>query len=195
MAVTPDGQRVVSASGDKTLELWDLASGRALRTFTGHSGSVNAVAVTSDGQRVLSASEDQTLKVWELASGRELATFKADAALYCCAVSPDGKTILAGDTDGVIHVLRPRVEGGGAQFSQRRQLRRSRIIVAMRIAASHLLVLLLASLALAQTPAAPVPQAAPPAACGRANAPFPPTGRRRNSLLSRIPVSRRHSRS
>ena len=41
-----------------------------------------------------------------LDSGRELASFKVDAALLCCAVCPDGKTILAGDKNGVIHVLR-----------------------------------------------------------------------------------------
>ena len=39
-------------------------------------------------------------------SGRELAILKVDAPLLCCAVSPDGKTILAGDKNGVIHCLR-----------------------------------------------------------------------------------------
>ncbi len=106
VAVTPDGQRAVSASGDQTLKVWELASGRELRTLTGHSRGVYAVAVMSDGQRAVSASYDKTLKVWELASGRELATFEADASLDCCAVSPDGKTILAGDARGVIHCLR-----------------------------------------------------------------------------------------
>ena len=65
-----------------------------------------AAAVTPDGQRAVSASGDWTLKVWGLASGRELATFKAGAPLYCCAVCPDGKTILAGGEDGLIRVLR-----------------------------------------------------------------------------------------
>ena len=35
--MTPDGQRAVSASGDQTLKVWDLESGRELRTLTGHS--------------------------------------------------------------------------------------------------------------------------------------------------------------
>ena len=56
VAVTPDGQRAVSASDDKTLKVWDLGSGRELRTLTGHSGGVRAVAVTPDGQRAISAS-------------------------------------------------------------------------------------------------------------------------------------------
>ncbi len=38
VAVTPDGQRAVSASSDQTLKVWELASGRELRTLTGHYG-------------------------------------------------------------------------------------------------------------------------------------------------------------
>jgi WD40 repeat protein len=66
VAVTPDGRRTVSSSDDKTLKVWDLETGRALRTLEGHSNWVRGVAVTSDGQRAVSASYDHTLKVWDL---------------------------------------------------------------------------------------------------------------------------------
>ena len=56
VAVTPDGKRAVSASGDKTLKVWDLETGVALRTLQGHSGPVTGVAVTPDGKRAVSAS-------------------------------------------------------------------------------------------------------------------------------------------
>ncbi|MBN2003977.1 MAG: CHAT domain-containing protein, partial [Anaerolineae bacterium] len=72
VAVTPDGQRVVSASGDHTLKVWDLESGAELHTLTGHTDDVRAVAVTPDGQWAVSASRDKTLKVWDLESGAEL---------------------------------------------------------------------------------------------------------------------------
>ena len=85
MAVTPDGQRAVSASEDQTLKVWDLDSGRELRTLTGHTGSVTAVAVTPDGQRAVSASGDETLKVWDLDSGRELRTLTGHSGLCQCA--------------------------------------------------------------------------------------------------------------
>src|SRR5262249_48865124 len=45
-AVTPDGRHVVSASDDKTLKVWELASGRAVATLQGHTSLVRACAVT-----------------------------------------------------------------------------------------------------------------------------------------------------
>ena len=53
--------------------MWDLESGRELRTLEGHSDWVNGVAVTPDGRRAVSASCDKTLKVWDLESGARAA--------------------------------------------------------------------------------------------------------------------------
>ncbi len=44
LAITPNGQQVISASRDKTLKVWNLATGEELFTLNGHSYSVNAVA-------------------------------------------------------------------------------------------------------------------------------------------------------
>ncbi len=64
-----DEKRVVSASRDHTLRVWDLDSGETIRTLEGHTSGVQAVAVLDD-QRVVSASSDQTLRVWDVESGR-----------------------------------------------------------------------------------------------------------------------------
>src|SRR5205814_2226043 len=69
VAVTPDGRRAVSASGDATLIVWDLAPGAAERRLEGHTNRVSAVAVMPDGRHAVSASRDETLIVWDLASG------------------------------------------------------------------------------------------------------------------------------
>jgi WD40 repeat protein len=62
--VTPDGQYVVSGSGDNTVRVWELATGKEVRRFTGHENSVYSVAVTPDGQYVVSGSWDNTVRVW-----------------------------------------------------------------------------------------------------------------------------------
>ena len=73
--------------------MWEVDSGRELRTLTGHTGSVNGVALSGDGRLAVSASSDQTLKVWEVASGRELRTLAGHTdAVTGVAVSGDGRT-------------------------------------------------------------------------------------------------------
>ena len=85
---------------DKTLKLWDLASGKELRTFTGHSGWVHSVAIAPDGRTALSGSTDKTLKLWDLASGKELRTFTGHSdTVRSVAIAPDGRTALSGSVD------------------------------------------------------------------------------------------------
>ncbi len=77
--ITPDGKKVVSASGDgnvfwpdHTLKVWDLESGKLLHTLSGHTDTINSVLLTSDGKKIVSASKDHTLKIWDLETGKAL---------------------------------------------------------------------------------------------------------------------------
>jgi len=109
VAFLPDGLRVLTASSDRTLKLWHLATGQVLYTLRGHSREIWSVAVTPDGRRAVSASDDRSLILWDLESLKPLATFTGDGALVPAAIAPDGKTIITGDEAGVVHLL--RVEG------------------------------------------------------------------------------------
>lgn len=66
---SPDGSLLVSGSGDRTLKLWEVRSGKCLRTPEGHSGAVLACAFSPDGSLVLSGGGDGTLKLWEVDTG------------------------------------------------------------------------------------------------------------------------------
>jgi Sec-independent protein secretion pathway component TatC len=99
-----DGRLAVSASHDKTLKVWDLETGRELRTLSGHSGEVWGVAVSGDGRRAVSASSDRTLRVWDLETGAEVATFSCDGAAHCCAFAGE-RMIVAGDAGSRVHFL------------------------------------------------------------------------------------------
>jgi WD40 repeat protein len=104
-AFSPDGSRVLSASGDKTLKLWNAETGRELRTFAGHSGSVFACAFSPDGARVVSASEDKTLKLWDAETGREVRTLAGHTGwVFACAFSPDGARVVSASEDKTLRL-------------------------------------------------------------------------------------------
>jgi hypothetical protein len=61
---SPDGRRVLSASDDKTVRLWEVDSGGLLATFQGHTDGVQSAVFSPDSRRVLSASLDKTARLW-----------------------------------------------------------------------------------------------------------------------------------
>ena len=78
--------------------------GPLLRTLTGHTDKVNAIAITPDGQLGISASADGILKIWDLEKEVERHVLQVDQGqISSLVMMPDGVTILAGDTKGCLH--------------------------------------------------------------------------------------------
>ncbi len=112
VALSANGSLAISASDSYvmgypfyTLKVWEVATGRELRTLRGHSRWVNGVALSADGRLTVSASKDFTLRVWGVATGQVVSMLLTSAPLHCCAMTPDGKTIVAGDSIGGMHFL------------------------------------------------------------------------------------------
>ena len=68
------GKILASGSEDKTIKLWDITTGKEIRTITGHSDSVHALAISPDGKILASGSNDKTVKLWDLQTGKEIRT-------------------------------------------------------------------------------------------------------------------------
>ena len=61
---SPDGKVLVSGSYDRTIRLWDIATGEQLRTLEGHTYSITSVAVSPNGTTIASGSFDGTVILW-----------------------------------------------------------------------------------------------------------------------------------
>jgi WD40 repeat protein len=103
--VTPDGRRVISASNDGTLKVWDLEARRVIATLDGHTDGVLACAITPDGRHAISTSADRTLKVWDLDARRVVTTFNGHLDwVRTCAVTPDGRCVISASDDCTLKV-------------------------------------------------------------------------------------------
>jgi len=104
LALTPDGKQVISGSFGGTLKVWDLESGRELRTMEGLGEPVAGIAVTPDGKQVVAASPCG-IKVWDLESGRDLREWEGHRdSVTCVAVTPDGKQVVSASPHGTLTV-------------------------------------------------------------------------------------------
>lgn len=92
-------------SDDKTIKVWDAATGELKKTLVGHSDWVNAVAFSPDDKRIALGSDDETIKVWDTATGELKKTLAGHRHwVRAVAFSPDGKRIASASEDETIKV-------------------------------------------------------------------------------------------
>jgi serine/threonine protein kinase len=99
VAWSPDGSCVASSSYDKTVRIWNAASGKTLFTYRGHTERVNALAWSPDSRHIVSVSDDRSVQIWDVVTGKYVFYGRHNAAVNAVSWSPDGTRIASAGTD------------------------------------------------------------------------------------------------
>lgn len=124
-----DGKILATGGCDKTIKIWDVATGQNLRTLTGHSSKINNIIFSPDS-KILASRSISTIKLWDVNSGKELkslpnpkmevkigttTTFIDASISNNLSFTSDGKMLTSGDylwdiESGQVTKLNPRTE-------------------------------------------------------------------------------------
>ncbi len=107
LAFSSDGQWLASGSGDKTVTVWNVRQGHAMRTLRGHKQAVWGVTFSPDGRWLVSGSLDTKIKIWDWSTGQEHRTLSGHTDWIARVVfSQDGRLLASASRDGSIKLWR-----------------------------------------------------------------------------------------
>lgn len=101
VAFSANGQRLLTGSWDKSVKVWDVATGRALSTISSKGGGLQTSALSHDGRLIAAEDANNNIKIWNSATGDEIRTVKGDRSpwdkswVYSIAFSPDDQLLAA----------------------------------------------------------------------------------------------------
>ncbi len=105
LAVDPDNKWFASGAGDRTIKIWDMASGSLRLTLTGHISTVRGLAVSPRHPYMFSCGEDKMVKCWDLESNKVIRHYHGHlSGVYTLSLHPTLDVLVTGGRDGVARV-------------------------------------------------------------------------------------------
>ncbi|KAI9864922.1 MAG: pre-mRNA-splicing factor prp46 [Trichoglossum hirsutum] len=105
LAVEPGNQWFASGAGDRTIKIWDLASGSLRLTLTGHISTVRGLAVSPRHPYLFSCGEDKMVKCWDLETNKVIRHYHGHlSGVYTLSLHPTLDVLVTGGRDGVARV-------------------------------------------------------------------------------------------
>ncbi|KAJ2912081.1 hypothetical protein MD484_g8331, partial [Candolleomyces efflorescens] len=106
VAISPEGERIVSGSDDGTIRIWDLGTGEQLCEPMSGGTDINSVEFSPDGKVILSGSDDCTIRLWDAVTGAQIGEPIQGHSDIVCSVkfSADGKYIVSGSDDRTVRI-------------------------------------------------------------------------------------------
>ena len=101
----PDGRRVVTGSGDKTVRVWNLENGEQEGTSMEHESGIRNLAITQDGTKSISSDEGGEIKVWDIESHELVKEWTHPECFPEIAISPDDRLIAVGSHAVTIYTM------------------------------------------------------------------------------------------
>ena len=103
LSFSRDGKTMVSAGADGNIKVWNLTTGQAKRTLSGHTNVLYKAIFSPNEKLLASSSRDATARIWDVASGRELHKLTGHrCSIKTVAFSPDGKTLASVSNDATL---------------------------------------------------------------------------------------------
>ena len=105
LAVEPENKWFASGAGDRTIKIWDLATGSLRLTLTGHISTVRGLAVSPRHPYLFSCGEDKMVKCWDLETNKVIRHYHGHlSGVYTLALHPTLDVLVTGGRDGVARV-------------------------------------------------------------------------------------------
>lgn len=104
VAFSPNGSLLASAGSDGTVKIWDLQTGKQLRSIYGDSAPIASICISSDGRMLATAGLGKQIRTWEVATGAKRHQISTQEGVTAIAFHPSRNMLVSGGENGTVRL-------------------------------------------------------------------------------------------